>query len=147
MQNRTYLQLLKVVTLIFDVSFISTSILLAYWIRFESGWLEAVVIYKDVSPPLQFYYRLIPLKTVVWILTLRQFGLYRIENEVTIGTVLKLLKASGIALFATLGAVFFLYRSYQYSRWVMALASAISAVLLFCARLAVHRFKEAIQQN
>ena len=147
MPNRTRYQLLKAVTLIFDVSFISTSILLAYWIRFESGWLQAVAIHKGASPPLDFYFRLIPLKTVVWLLILRQFGLYRVEGKIAVETVLTLLKASGITLLATLGAVFFLYQAYEYSRWVMVLASAISTVLLFFGRVAVCRFKETIQQN
>ena len=147
MPHRTLHQLLKALTFLLDVCLIGTSILVAYWLRFESGWLKTIIVHKGATPPLDFYFRLIPLQTLAYLLTLRQLGLYRIDHKVTFETAFTLFKASGIALIATLAAIFFLYHAYEYSRWVMILATAMSAVFLFFDRLAVQRFREAIQHD
>jgi len=147
MPHRTLHQLLKALTFLLDVCLIGTSILVAYWFRFESGWLKTIIVHKGATPPLDFYFRLIPLQTLAYLLTLRKLGLYRIDHKVTFETAFTLFKASGIALIATLAAIFFLYHAYEYSRWVMILATAMSAVFLFFDRLAVQRFREAIQQS
>ena len=145
MPNKTLHQLLIVLTLILDACLIGTSILLAYWIRFESDWLQGAAIHKGANPPLDLYFQLIPLKGFIWILILRGLGLYQIENEVTLETGLNLLKASTIALISTLGAVFFFYHAHAYSRWVMILACAMSVLFLFFNRLLIQRFKGALQ--
>jgi exopolysaccharide biosynthesis polyprenyl glycosylphosphotransferase len=147
MSNRTLHQLLKALTLLLDICLISGGILAAYWLRFESGWLQAIAFHKGASPPLDFYLRLIPLQAFICILTLRWLGLYDVENDVTFETGLTLLKASGIALVATLGAVFFLYHSYHYSRWVMLLAAGLNVVLLFFGRLAIRWLRKMFQRN
>ncbi len=146
MSNKTLDQLLAVLTLLLDVCFISASVFVAYWIRFESGWLEGVAIHKGAPPPLDYYFQLIPLMGFIWILVLRGVGLYRVEQHVTLETVASLSKAGLIASIATLSAIFFIYHSHQYSRWVMILSCVLSILLLSLNRLAIQRFKEAIQQ-
>ena len=146
MSNKTLDQLLAVLTLLLDVCFISASVFVAYWIRFESGWLEGVAIHKGAPPPLDYYFQLIPLMGLIWILVLRGVGLYRVEQHVTLETVASLSKAGLIASIATLSAIFFIYHSHQYSRWVMILSCVLSILLLSLNRLVIQRFKEAIQQ-
>ena len=146
MPNKTLYQLLTALTVIIDLCLIGISIRIAYWLRFESGWLHAVAIHKGSSPPLAFYFQLIPLYGLIWTLTLRGLGLYRTENEVTLETGLTLLKASGIATISTLGAVFFFYHQHEYSRWVMLLACGMCIVFLYLNRLAIQRFKQAMQR-
>ena len=146
MPNKTLYQLLTALTVIIDLCLIGISIRIAYWLRFESGWLQAVAIHKGGSPPLAFYFQLIPLCGFIWTLTLRGLGLYRTENEVTLETGLTLLKASGIATISTLGAVFFFYHQHEYSRWVMLLACGMCIVFLYLNRLAIQRFKQAMQR-
>ena len=146
MSNKTLDQLLTVFTLLLDVCFISASVFVAYWLRFESGWLDGVAIHKGAPPPLDYYFQLIPLMGFIWILVLRGVGLYRIEGHITLETVASISKAGLIASIATLSAIFFIYHNHQYSRWVMILSCAISVILLSFNRLAIQRFKEAIQQ-
>ncbi len=146
MPNKTLHQLLTALTVIFDGCLIGTLILVSYWLRFESGWLRGFAIHKGASPPLDYYFQIIPLTTFIWVLTLRGLGLYRVENKVTLETGLNIFKASLIALISTLGAIFFLYHRNEYSRWVMILAHGLSVIFLFLERLAVQRFKEAIQR-
>lgn len=146
MSNKTLDQLLAVLTLLLDVCFISASVFVTYWIRFESGWLEGVAIHKGAPPPLDYYFKLIPLMGFIWILVLRGVGLYRVEQHVTLETVASLSKAGLIASIATLSAIFFIYHSHQYSRWVMILSCVLSILLLSLNRLAIQRFKGAIQQ-
>lgn len=146
MSNKTFDQLLTVFTLLLDVCFISASVFVAYWLRFKSGWLDGVAIHKGAPPPLDYYFQLVPLMGFIWILVLRGVGLYRIEEHVTLETVISLSKAGVIASIATLGAIFFIYHNHQYSRWVMILSCGLSVILLCFDRLAIQRFKEAIQQ-
>ena len=146
MSNKILDQLLTVLTLLLDVCFISASVFVAYWLRFESSWLDAVAIHKGAPPPLNYYFQLIPLMGFIWILVLRSTGLYRGEEHIALETVVSLSKAGLIASIATLSAIFFIYHNHQYSRWVMILSCGLSVILLFFNRLAIQRFKEAIQQ-
>ena len=146
MSNKTLDQLLVIFTLLLDVCFISASVFVAYWLRFESGWLDGVAIHKGAPPPLDYYFQLIPLMGFIWILVLRGVGLYRIEGHITLETVVSLSKAGLIASITTLSAIFFIYHNHQYSRWVMILSCGISVIFLSLNRLAIQRFKEAIQQ-
>ena len=146
MSNKTLDQLLTVFTLLLDVCFISASVFVAYWLRFESGGLDGVAIHKGAPPPLDYYFQLIPLMGFIWVLVLRAVGLYQIEGHVTLETVVSLSKAGLIASIATLSAIFFIYHNHQYSRWVMILSCGISVLLLCFSRLTIQRFKEAVQQ-
>ena len=146
MSNKTLDQLLIVLTLLLDVCFVSASVFIAYWFRFESGWLDGIAIHKGAPPSLDYYFQLIPLMGFVWLLVLRGIGLYRIGEHVTLETVVSISKAGLIASIATLSAIFFIYHNHQYSRWVMILSCGMSVLLLSFNRLAIQRFKEAIQQ-
>lgn len=144
MNNKTLDHLLITLTVLFDLCFVATAIVVAYWIRFESGWLEALALHKGGTPPLDDYFRLIPLMAIIWLMTLKALKLYRPENNATLSVFWTLCKATGIALIATLAALFFIFHHDAYSRWVMLLASGFSLVWLFLGRLVLCRFRQAI---
>ena len=145
MNHKTLNHLLIAFTVLFDLCFVATAIVVAYWVRFESGWTpEVLALHKGGTPPLDDYFRLIPLMTIIWLMTLKAFKLYRLESNATLSAFWTLCKATSIALIATLAAVFFIYHHDAYSRWVMLLASGFSLVWLFLGRLVLHRFRQAI---
>lgn len=145
MNNKTLDHLLITLTVLFDLCFVATAIVVAYWVRFESGWTpEVLALHKGGTPPLDDYFRLIPLMTIIWLMTLKGLKLYYPENNATLSAFWKLCKAAGIALIATLAALFFIFHHDAYSRWVMLLASGFSLVWLFLGRLVLYRFRQAI---
>ena len=145
MNNKTLDHLIIALTVLFDFCFVATAIVVAYWVRFESGWTpEALALHKGGTPPLDDYFRLIPLMALIWLMTLKAFKLYRPESNASLSAFWTLCKATGIALIATLAAVFFIYHHEAYSRWVMLLASGFSLIWLFLGRIVLHRFRQAI---
>lgn len=144
MNNKTLDHLLIALTVLFDFCFVATAIVVAYWVRFESGWLEALALHKGGSPPLDDYFRLIPLMASIWLMTLKALKLYQLESNATVSAFWALCKAAVIALIATLAALFFIHHHEAYSRWVMLLATGFSLVWLFLGRLVLHRFRQAI---
>ena len=144
MDNKTLDHLLITLIILFDFCFVATAIVVAYWVRFESSWLEALALHKGGTPPLDDYFRLIPLMAIIWLMTLKALKLYRPENNAMLSVFWALCKAAGIALIATLAALFFIFHHDAYSRWVMLLASGFSLVWLFLGRLVLYRFRQAI---
>ena len=145
MNKKTLDHLLIALTVLFDLCFVATAIVVAYWIRFESGWTpEALALHKGGTPPFDDYLRLIPVMAIIWLMTLKAFKLYRRENNASVSAFWTLCKAAGTALIATLAALFFIYHHDAYSRWVMLLASGFSLVWLFLGRFVLHRFRQAI---
>ena len=145
MSKKTFDHLLIALTVLCDLCFIATAIVIAYWVRFESGWLDALAVHKGGTPPFDDYLRLIPVTAIIWLLTLKGFKLYRPGNKATLSAFWTLCKASIIALIATLAVLFFVYHHDAYSRWVMLLATGFSLVWLFLGRFVLHRFRQAVQ--
>ncbi len=145
MNNKTLDHLLIAITVLLDFCFVATAIVVAYWVRFESGWTPKVLaLHKGGTPPLDDYFRLIPLMAIIWLMTLKALKLYRPESNATFSAFWTLCKAAGISLIATLAALFFIYHHDAYSRWVMLLATGFSLVWLFLGRLVLHRFRQSI---
>ena len=145
MNNKTLDHLLIAITVLLDLCFIATAIVVAYWVRFESGWTpEALALHKGGTPPLDDYFRLIPLMVTIWLMTLKALKLYHPESNATFSAFWTLCKAAGISLIATLAALFFIFHHDAYSRWVMLLATGFSLVWLFLGRLVLHRFRQSI---
>ena len=145
MNHKTLDHLLIAFTVLFDLCFVATAIVVAYWVRFESGWTpEILALHKGGAPPLEDYFRLIPLMVIIWLMTLKTLKLYHPESNATLSAFWTLCKAAGISLIATLASLFFIYHHDAYSRWVMLLATGFSFVWLFLGRLVVHRFRQSI---
>ncbi len=145
MSKKTLDHLLIAFTVLCDLCFIATAIVIAYWLRFESGWFDALAVHKGGTPPFDDYLRLIPITAIIWLLTLKGFKLYRPENKATLSAFWALCKVSVVALIATLAALFFIYHHDAYSRWVMLLATGFSLIWLFLGRFVLHRFRQAVQ--
>ena len=145
MNNKTLDHLLIAITVLLDLCFVATAIVVAYWVRFESGWTpEALTLHKGGTPPLDDYFRLIPLMAIIWLITLKALKLYHPESNATFSAFWTLCKAAGISLIATLAALFFIYHHDAYSRWVMLLATGFSLIWLFLGRWVLHRFRQSI---
>ena len=145
MNNKTLDHLLIAITVLLDLCFVATAIVVAYWVRFESGWTpEVLALHKGGTPPLDDYFRLIPLMVIIWLITLKALKLYHPESNATFSAFWTLCKAAGISLIATLAALFFIYHHDAYSRWVMLLATGFSLVWLFLGRWVLHRFRQSI---
>ena len=72
MNKKTLDHLLIALTVLFDLCFVATAIVVAYWVRFESGWIpETLALHKGGTPPLDDYFRLIPLMAIIWLTTLK----------------------------------------------------------------------------
>ncbi len=142
MNKKTLDHLLIALTVLLDLCFIATAVVVAYWVRFESGWIP---LHEGDIPPLDDYFRLIPLMAIIWLMTLKGLRLYRLESNATFSAFWTLCKTTSIAFIATLAALFLIYHHYDaYSRWVILLASGFSLVWLFLGRLVLHRFRQAI---
>ena len=145
MSKKTLDHLLIALTVLCDLCFIATAIVIAYWVRFETSWLDVLALHKGGTPPFNDYLRLIPVTAIIWLVTLKAFKLYR-PDKYGVSTVFwNLCKTSVIALIGTLAALFFIYHHVAYSRWVMLLATSFNLVFLLICRLVFHRFRQAVQ--
>ena len=145
MSKKTLDHLLLALIVLCDLCFIATSIVVAYWVRFESGWLDTLSLHKGGTPPFNDYLRLIPVTAIIWLMTLKGFKLYRSDKYGTSAVFWNLCKTSVIALIGTLATLFFIYHQVAYSRWVMLLATGFNLVFLSIGRLVFHRFRQSVQ--
>ena len=139
MNTKTLDRLLIALTVLFDVGFIAASILVAYWIRFESTTSP-----DGTVPSLEIYFKLIPLMAISWFGVLLTLKRYRPDDYATAAAFWSRCKAAGITLLITLGTFSLLFRHDDYSRAVMLLATALSLLSISLGRLALHRFRQAI---
>ena len=145
MSKKTLDHLFIALTVLCDLCFIATAIVIAYWVRFETSWLDAVALHKGRTPPFNDYLRLIPVTAIIWLVTLKGFKLYHPDKYDASAVFWNLCKTSVIALIGTLAALFFVYHHVAYSRWVMLLATGFNFVFLFICRLVFHRFRQSVQ--
>lgn len=145
MSKKTLDHLLIVLTVLCDLCFIATAIVIAYWVRFESGWLDALALHKGGMPPFNDYLRLIPVTAIIWLATLKGFKLYRPDKYGSSTVFWNLCATSVVALIGTLAALFFVYHHVAYSRWVMLLGTGFNLVFLLICRLVFHRFRQSVQ--
>lgn len=145
MSKKTLDHLLIVLTVLCDLCFIATAIVIAYWVRFESGWLDALALHKGGMPPFNDYLRLIPVTAIIWLATMKGFKLYRPDKYGSSTVFWNLCATSVVALIGTLAALFFVYHHVAYSRWVMLLGTGFNLVFLLICRLVFHRFRQSVQ--
>ena len=136
MSNKTFRQLLTAIASFLDVVSINSVFLAAYWLRFHSGFMDAIAVHKGPVPLLDGYLQLMPLMTVVYLVVIRWFGLYHFESQSKVDILYAGIKATTVASILTLGAVFF-YRGFSYSRWVMVLSWFININALFLNRMLI----------
>ena len=145
MSKKTLDHLLIALTVLCDLCFIATAIVIAYWVRFESNWLSTLALHKGGTPPFNDYLRLIPVTAIIWLAALKGFKLYQPDKYAASVVFWNLCKTSAIALIGTLATLFFVQHHVPYSRWVMLLATGFNLVFLLLCRLVFHRFRQAVQ--
>lgn len=113
-----------------DAAMVAGAFLLAYAIRFHSGWIP---LHHEV-PPLSWYTRPLAVVLVIYVLFFRAAGLYAMDRVRTLrvggGAIVH-----GAALASViLMAISFFYRDTSYSRLVLPLAWGLTTVLVWLGR-------------
>jgi len=128
--NREAEQWLQLLRYLNDIFWVGFGLHAAYWLRFESGWLP--VFYG--IPTREHYLQILGYMILVWISSLKFIGAYRTSTLVSrVDESLAVLLGSGLALLITLALLFF-YRSYSYSRMVVALMWSIGTLAILVSR-------------
>ena len=139
MTSKSQRKLFTLISIAADLVLVNLSFLLAYWVRFSFPAPKGI-------PPIEPYLSALVFVSAVYLLSFRNLGLYRprrghlgITDEFY-STVI----ASSLAVLILLAITFF-YRSFEYSRLVLILAWAISAILLGICRASLGRFEEKMK--
>jgi len=144
MSNRNLQQLLIAIASILDIIAINLVLLTAYWLRFHSGLMDAIAVHKGPPPPLDGYFQLMPLMTLVYLVMIWWSGLYHFENQSNFDIFYAGIKVATFSSVLILGAVFF-YRGFSYSRWVMVLSWFANINLLFLNRIFIKILARQLQ--
>jgi len=130
-------------TLLVDGTVIAGAFLLAWWIRFSSGWIA----FEPPGPPFGAYLIALPITLAAYLLFFNYAGLYQRRLSVIgtgdLGSIVRAVALVTLLLFA-LG---FLYRGYSYSRLVTVLMGAMNIVLLRAGRGAIRRVQVALRRR
>ena len=125
--------LLTLLPFINDSLLIIAAFNLAFWVRFNSGWMPV-----DKGTPLFSYYLFSSFFPMgVWMFLFYLHGLYSIGKNFPFPEELyRVLKSAVIGTFVILTPTFFL-RPFSYSRFVFLLACFLAFLLISCGRLAL----------
>jgi exopolysaccharide biosynthesis polyprenyl glycosylphosphotransferase len=114
-----------------DVLALNTALVLAYWIRFRSGWLA---VPKGEPLTREAYFGAMFAVTVVWLLVFNGLGLYRPQPwSGALDEAYRVLIAACVVLVTVLAASF-LYRSFEYSRLTAGIAFVIAVAMVITLR-------------
>ena len=125
-----------------DAVWISAAWVLAYKLRFESGWIEL----KGGIQPFEKYIALLPLVIILWVVLFSSQGLYG-SNKVLRRTheALLTLKAHFLA-WVILLALASLITEYKYSRSTLGLFGVLGGVLLIGSRLTIRNAIRSLRE-
>ncbi len=115
-----------------DILIIALSWVLAYYIRFYSGFYST----EGVPPAVRHYLFVLPFIAMIWPSVFNLSKLYLPKRNISLWVeFLGILKANILASFILLGLNFFLYREYSYSRIVFFLFFFLNLFLLVISRV------------
>lgn len=121
---------LALLPLINDSLLIILSFILAYWVRFKSGWIS---VDKGI-PPFSYYLYSSFFPMGVWVFLFYLFDLYKTGKNFPYSEELyRILKSAVIGTFVILTPTFFL-RPFSYSRFVFLLACFLGFLLISLGR-------------
>ena len=109
---RESLRLLQRFHLLLDAVWIALSWIIAYWIRFRTGWIP---IYFGV-PAFEAYLAYLPLVLVVWVAALTYGGAYRTERWWNSAREIKALVRSSVVAMVLLVSIVYLSTKVELSR-------------------------------
>lgn len=122
--------------IILDIISIAGALLLAYYIRLESGLIPFLVKYPFI-PPLSYYVRALFVIIPIWLFSNYAFGLYRDwGRRKWIDNFFAVIGSSVIAMLITTGVAFF-YRGFSYSRLVLLIFLFLGVVFISLNRLLI----------
>jgi len=125
MERRRFETLLVVVRIILDVAAINAAFVLAWWIRFASGWLEVPLGQQPLEP----YLRALIVITLVWLLVFRSCDMYRrAEPRPAPDEFYRVFIAATLTMLVLM-AMSFLYRGHEFSRLTILIAWVLSVLL------------------
>jgi exopolysaccharide biosynthesis polyprenyl glycosylphosphotransferase len=130
-------------TLLADLAVLTGSLYLAWWIRFDSGWLAFV----PPAPPIAPYVAKLPYAIVAWLLVMNYAGLYRRQSFVVGRGGTGALVAAAVVATGLVFALGFVYRGFSYSRLILALMGVQNVVLLRTARGLLTRAQVALRRR
>lgn len=117
--------------LVIDVTMTNLAMLLAYYIRFTSGWIAF-----DVLHPLHIYFGFMIIESIMVPLVFAFRGLYRFRRQTSrIDEFQKVFTAVSIATVISLAVTVFFARDFEYARALLALTWGLSILLLWVGRL------------
>ncbi|MBI5892261.1 MAG: undecaprenyl-phosphate glucose phosphotransferase [Deltaproteobacteria bacterium] len=118
-----------------DLIIVIFSWLLAYYLRFYSGYFHAEQI-----TPVGFYLYAVPFIAVIWPIAFNISKLYRPKRNISLWEeFFGIFKANIIATFILISVTFFFYKQYSYSRMVIFLFSILSLVFLMLSRAVIRK--------
>ncbi|NUQ02243.1 MAG: hypothetical protein HUU35_20540, partial [Armatimonadetes bacterium] len=114
-----------------DIAALNLAMVLAYWIRFRSGWLA---VPKGEPLDQQAYLGAMVAVTAVWLVVFAWLDMYRPQRWTrALDEGYRVMIAAG-AVLVVIMAMSFLYRSIEYSRLTAAMAFGIAVVLVMLLR-------------
>lgn len=125
MERRRFETLLVVVRIVLDAVAINAAFVLAWWIRFASGWLEAPLGQQPLEP----YLRALIVITLVWLLVFRACDMYRREAPRSAPDEFYRVLIAATLTMLGLMAMSFLYRGHEFSRLTILIAWVLSVLL------------------
>ncbi|MBN1868238.1 sugar transferase [Candidatus Sumerlaeota bacterium] len=120
-----------------DLAAIAAGLLLAYWIRFASGWIAVVEGYEPSD-----YARLLPIAMLVWVVSLSFSHLYRRDEKIWSWRVARRLARASLLSVALIATVLFFAHGltrHPPARWMVPLMLVTVPGLIGTGRWFLHR--------
>jgi exopolysaccharide biosynthesis polyprenyl glycosylphosphotransferase len=130
MMRRHLRRLLLVAVILGDAILVEVGLLLAYWVRFNSGWIPVTKGY----PAFAAYGWASVFVLAIWLFVFYAFGLYRFRRTLSYGEEIYTIFRGILLGSLVVMAASFLYRDISFSRGVMLLSTLTCVVLLSLAR-------------
>jgi exopolysaccharide biosynthesis polyprenyl glycosylphosphotransferase len=127
-----------------DVLALNAGLVLAYWLRFRSGWLA---VPKGEPQTLAAYYGALVAVTLVWLVVFAWLGLYRPQPwSGALNEAYRVLVAAAAVVVAVM-AMSFLYRASEYSRLTAGLGFVFALGLVIALRVLGLQLTAALHQR
>ncbi len=138
--------LLLLVSIIWDVSLINISFLLAYWIRFCSGVIP-LVEGNGIPPSLRPYVLISVFALMVWGTIFYLSGLYDTKKIYSLlDEIYEVLKGVFIGTILVLAPIFF-YRAFTFSRIVMFLSCLLAGILVIIGKIVLRTIRTTLYRH
>jgi Undecaprenyl-phosphate glucose phosphotransferase len=130
-----------------DAAAVALAFLIAYAVRFESGWMDALGFVREDAPSIGAYLAGSGVVIAVWLMLFGSRHMYRSRRNVNLSDeMVNIARGVTQGMLIVLAATFF-YRQFSYSRVVLVLVWALAIVLMFGGRAMVRTFERRQYRN